>query len=83
MAEMASTGERGLDRGRAVIVFHNPYYNAFCDGCGHMLPAEKDRDAAGEAMRTDGWIKAEGKNLCRLCQRKWRETGKIPDQRLC
>jgi len=46
-----------------------------------MLAAEADDAAAEAAMRADGWAKIEGKDLCRLCQIKLKETGRIPDKR--
>jgi len=64
-----------------MISYRYPYHNAVCDGCGHMLAAEKDDAAAETAMRADGWAKIEGKDLCRLCQMKLKETGRIPDKR--
>ena len=64
-----------------MICVYFEYHSPTCDGCGHMLAAEADDAAAEDAMRADGWTKAEGKDLCRLCQMKLKETGRIPDKR--
>ena len=64
-----------------MISYRYPYHSPVCDGCGRMLPAEKDDAAAEAAMRADGWAKIEGKDLCRLCQMKLKETGRIPDKK--
>ena len=56
------------------------YHNPVCDGCGRMLQAEKDDAAAEAAMRADGWARRDGMDLCRLCQMKLQETGRIPEK---
>lgn len=54
------------------------YHNPVCDNCGHMLAGEKTDEAAEDAMKTDGWEKREGMDICALCQRIEREAGKLP-----
>jgi|GEM_PF-1857291 len=62
-----------------MIVVYFEYHNPRCDCCGHLLAAEKNDEAAEAAMRADGWAKIDGKDVCRLCQQKAKETGKLPE----
>ena len=62
-----------------MIVVYFEYHNPRCDCCGHLLAAEKNGEAAEAAMRADGWAKIDGKDVCRLCQQKAKETGKLPE----
>ena len=54
------------------------YHNPHCDACGAMMAAEKTDEAAEAAMRAAGWVKADGKDLCRLCN--WKRTHKPGDK---
>jgi len=56
------------------------YYTLECDCCGHLLATEKSNEAAEAAMRADGWAKIDGKDVCRLCQQKAEESGKLPER---
>ena len=53
----------------SISVFRE-FKNPVCDICGHMLGSEKTRAKCEKAMRKDGWIKRDGKDICPLCQRK-------------
>lgn len=64
----------------SVSVFFD-YHNPVCDGCGAMLGAEKDDDAARAAMAREGWARIREKDLCRLCQFRLRETGQMPERK--
>lgn len=74
-----------------MIVQWAGYHNPVCDNCGHMLPAvarpsprgggmdaEAVAAAAEAAMQAAGWEKRGGRDICALCRRIERETGKLP-----
>ena len=63
-----------------MIVVNFDYHNPECDCCGTHMGAERSDEAAEAAMRAAGWAKIEGKDVCRLCQQKAKETGKLPER---
>lgn len=62
-----------------MIAHYANYHNPSCDICGHMLAAEKSDEAAEVAMVAAGWIKRDGRDVCRLCQRKAAEREMRPE----
>lgn len=63
----------------SISVFFD-YHNAVCDGCGRMLPAERDGEAAEAAMKAAGWQKRGEMDVCTLCLLKERATGRLPQK---
>lgn len=60
-----------------MITHYRDFINPVCDLCGHMLGSEDGDQLAREAMARDGWVKQDGKDVCRMCQLHGR-AGKIP-----
>lgn len=52
-----------------MITHYRDFINPVCDLCGHMLGSEDGDQLAREAMARDGWVKRDGRNVCRMCRK--------------